>query len=155
MTNKEQALTRAITMSNKKPMVQTSKEVLEHIDPTTKVRVYYNLHKSCLSIQQYGLVKCHAQNIVLKNFQAIVNKKGQERVRREKSKNVHSYIEGFVIDPKETWKNKFGFHWSELYYNPYKTDFWTEKESGRFVDCGQYADIDGRSVLAYNYVYKS
>ena len=30
----------------KKPFCETSKEVLEHIDPTKKVRVYRNLHKN-------------------------------------------------------------------------------------------------------------
>ena len=151
--SKEQVFQKAIKMSNKKPRVQVSREVLEHIDPAKKVRVYRNLHKGCLSVQQDGLVKCHTDNIVLRDFKTIVNKAGQERVRRERAKNVHAFIEGFVVDAKETWKGKLDFQWGKCYYNPYKTDHWTDLETGEFVDCGEYADIDTDSVLVYNYLY--
>ena len=42
---------KALEMSNKKPRVEVSREVLDHIDPDKKVRVYRNLHKGCLSVQ--------------------------------------------------------------------------------------------------------
>ena len=148
--SKEQVFQRAIEMSNKKPRVQVSREVLEHIDPAKKVRVYRNLHKGCLSVQQGGLVKCHTDNIVLRDFKTIVNKAGQERVRRERAKNVHAFIEGFVVDAKESWQGKLDFRWGECYYNPYKTDHWTDSETGEFVDSGQYADVAPDSVLVYN-----
>lgn len=151
--SKEQVFQRAIEMSNKKPRVQISREVLEHIDPTKKVRVYRNLHKGCLSVQQDGIVQCHADNVVLRDFKTIVNKAGQERVRRERAKNVHAFIEGFVVDAKETWKGKLDFRWGKCYYNPYKTDRWTD-EAGKFVDIGEYADVAPDGVLVFNYLYR-
>jgi hypothetical protein len=150
--SKEQVFQRALEMSNKKPRVQVSREVLEHIDPTKKVRVYRNLHKGCLSVQQGGLVKCHADNVVLRDFKTIVNPKGKERVRREKTKNVHAFIEGFVIDAKECWKGMLDFAWDRCYYSPYETDHWTDPETGEFVDSGQYADVAPDSVLVYNWI---
>jgi len=151
---KEQVFQRAMEMSNKKPRVQVSREVLEHIDPSKKVRVYRNLHKGCLSVQQGGLVKCHTDNVVLRDFKTIVNLKGQERVRREKAKNVHAFIEGFVIDAKETWKGMLDFGWGKCYYNPYQTDHWTDPETGGYIQSGEFADVAPDSVLVYNYLYR-
>ncbi|MEL0098749.1 MAG: hypothetical protein VW907_04265 [Opitutae bacterium] len=153
--SKEQVFQRAVEMSNKKPRVEVSREVLGHIDPAKKVRVYRNLHKGCLSVQQGGLVKCHADNVVLRDFKTIVNKAGQERVRRERAKNVHAFIEGFVIDAKESWKGMFDFGWGKCYYNPYETDHWTDSETGEFIDCGEYADVAPDGVLVFNYLYRN
>ena len=145
---------KALGMSNKKPRVEVSREVLDHIDPAKKVRVYRNLHKGCLSVQQGGLVKCHADNVVLRDFKTIVNPKGQERVRREKAKNVHAFIEGFVVDAKESWKGMFDFGWGKCYYNPYETDHWTDPETGEYIQSGEFADVAPDSVLVYNYLYR-
>ena len=145
---------RALEMSNKKPRVEISREVLDHINPNKKVRVYRNLHKGCLSVQQGGLVKCHADNVVLQDFKTIVNPKGQERVRREKAKNVHAFIEGFVVDAKKCWAGMLDFRWTECYYNPYKTDHWTDSQTGHHIKCGEFADIAPDSVLVFNYLYR-
>lgn len=157
--SKEQVIQRAIEMSNKKPRVQISREVLEHIDPTKTVRVYRNLHKGCLSVKQGGIVKCHADNVVLRDFQCIVSQKGQENVRRLGRKEVHAYLEGFVVPASDTFvqdRNRlFDFRFTEIYYNPYKTDFWMEKETGKFVDRGEFVDISADSVLAFNYLYRT
>jgi hypothetical protein len=151
---------RRVIMSNVKPRVEKSCEVLEHIDPTKKVRVYRNLHKGCISVRQGNLVKCHTDNVILKDFKTIVGKKGQERVRREKAKNVHAFIEGYVVSHVEICQDEnqqklLDFRWGELYYNPYKTDDWTELETGKAVDCGEFADIATDFVLASNYLYST
>ena len=153
-TDSNKVFQKALEMSNKKPRVEVSREVLDHIDPAKKVRVYRNLHKGCLSVQQGGLVKCHADNVVLRDFKTIVNPKGQERVRREKAKNVHAFIEGFVVDAKESWKGMLDFRWSECYYNPYKTDHWTDSENGNYIESGEFADVAPDSVLVFNYLYR-
>ncbi len=85
-----------------KPFVETSKEVLQYIDPTKKVRVYRNLHKDCISVKQGGLVRCHATNVVLKDCKFIVSEAGQRRVRNEKKKNVHAFVEGYVVDARRS-----------------------------------------------------
>lgn len=135
-----------------KPRVQTSVEVLEHIDPTKPVRVYRNLHKKCLSIKQ-GVVRCHADNVVLRDFTTVVNLSGQKRVREEKRKNVHSYIQGFVIAAPEAWKNRLDLPWHELYYNPYTTDWWVEKDTNRKVTFGRFCDITPENVMAFDFLY--
>jgi len=157
--SKEQVFQRAIEMSDKKPRVQVSREVLEYIDPAKKVRVYRNLHKGCLSVRQGGVVRCHVDNVVLRDFKCIVSKPGQEKVRRKQRKEVHAFIEGFVVSASETIVDgvfkRFDFEWEEIYYNPYSTDFWTEKKTGRFVDAGEFADVAAHNVMAYNYLYRS
>ena len=50
------------------------------IDHSRKVYVYRNLHKTCWSIKQDGLVKAHCETIQLKDCEFRVGKKGRERV---------------------------------------------------------------------------
>lgn len=91
------------------------------IDYTKPVRVYRNLHNKCYSIQQNGIVVAHADEINLKICKFIINKAGQARVRREKTKNVHAFIEGYVagrIHNTKQRKNK----WKRVYYTPYQFD---------------------------------
>ena len=80
----------------KKPRVEKSFQIAEHIDTTKKVRVYRNLHRDCYSVKQGGIVRCHAENVTLRGCQFIVSKAGQRRVRDEQKKNVHAFIEGYV-----------------------------------------------------------
>ena len=44
-------------MKNVKPFCENSTQVLEHINPAKKVRVYRNLHKKCVSVKQDGIVR--------------------------------------------------------------------------------------------------
>lgn len=62
------------------------------------VRVYKNLHKDCWSIKQNGLVKAHADEINLFNCEFLVNQKDRERVIKEKRKNVHAFVKGYIWD---------------------------------------------------------
>ena len=124
------------------PHVENSRQVLEHIDADKPVRVYRNLHKQVVSVKQGGLVRCHADNVVLHLCKFIVSKAGQKRVRDEKRKNVHAYIEGLVVNPRST-DHLLPFSWTELYYNPYKTDFWEDRESGKEVESAEWVDVDG------------
>lgn len=142
----------------KKPLVDSSREVLFHIDTEKKVRVYRNLHKGCLSVKQDGIVQCHTHSIVLKDCTFIVSNAGRERVRKERRKNVHSYVEGYVVNARDT-DHLLPFSWQSLYYNPYTTDFWTDMENDRAVQEAQWVDIDATSpkdisVLALNIGYK-
>ena len=63
-----------------KPFCEKSKEVLQYIDETKPVYVYRNLHKQCLSVRQDGIVKCHAENVVLMDCEFKVSLAGQKRV---------------------------------------------------------------------------
>jgi hypothetical protein len=127
-----------------KPKVKTSKEVIEHINPERPVFVYRNLHKKCLSVQQDGIVRCHVDNIVLEDAEFRVSKAGQKRVRDEKSKNVHAKVKGVVVEnPSEILQ----LNWNACYYNPYKTDEFTDVESGRHLASAKYCDIDAQDGM--------
>jgi hypothetical protein len=137
-----------------KPRVKTSYEVLEHIDPTKPVRVYRNLHKKCLSVKQ-GIVRCHADNVALRGCRFIVSKAGQKRVRREKRKNVHAFVEGVAIDHVDIdvmIASESQSCYEELYYNPYKCDGFTNTSTGLVVRFADYARI-GPTVLAYHILH--
>ena len=90
---------------------------------TDRVRVYYNLHKKCFSIQDYktGLVTKHTNQLNLSNAMFVVRKSGNERVRSEGKKNVHAFVNGIVNDkPSDT----NSFHNSyRVRYNPYEMDY--------------------------------
>ena len=141
-----------------KPFVDTSKEVLEHIDPTKKVRVYRNLHKKCVSVKQGSLVRCHATNVVLKDCKFIVSEAGQKRVREEGKKNVHAFVEGYVADARKSLE-LLDFGWETVYYNPYETDHWqlAQVPYDEYVDTAEWCDVwcDDvcGDVLAFNVKY--
>lgn len=140
-----------------KPLAENYSDVLDHIDQSKSVEVYRNLHRKCLSVRQGGIVRCHAKDgVCLKDATFVVREKGRDKVRQEKKKNVHAFVRGFVIRPKETYE-LLDFGWQSIFYNPYLVDFWTEKDSELFVEKAQYVDIhrDGLSwdVLAFNFLY--
>ena len=127
-----------------KPKVKTSKEVIEHINPERPVFVYRNLHKKCLSVQQDGIVRCHVDNIVLEDAEFKVSKAGQKRVRDEKKKNVHAKVKGMVVaNPSEI----LSLEWNSVYYNPYKTDEFTDTGNSRHVASALFADIDAQDGI--------
>ena len=141
----------------KKPRVKHSKDIAQHIDPSKKVRVYRNLHKKCFSVKQDGLVRCHVDNVVLEDCKFIVSKAGQKRVRDEGKKNVHAFVEGFVVDARATDHVYSDTPWDELYYNPYECDGFMNNRSERIAEFAGYADMDkdDRVILAYNVSYLS
>jgi len=93
-----------------------------------KVRVYWNLHRNCWSIQdcKSGLVKDHKSWVVLEDAKFVVRKGGQKRVRQEGKKNVHAFAVGYMseysVSTSESLKKAFG-NWSRVKYNPYADDY--------------------------------
>ena len=89
---------------------------------TDRVRVYYNIHKRCFSVQDYktGLVKRHARNISLTNAMFVVRKSGNERVKSEGKKNVHAFVNGIVVNKYAKIDNEFCF---PVRYDPYTMDY--------------------------------
>lgn len=139
-----------------KPFAKLPRDVLAYVDRLRPVQVYRNLHKNCLSVRQGGIVKCHAENVVLKDCKFIINKKGRNRVRKEKRKNVHAWVKGFVVDASETW-GMLPFEWEEAYYSPYTCDHWISKIDAREIDEAQYVDLwcgSGQcDVIMINYTF--
>ena len=66
------------------------------IDKRRKVYVYKNLHKNCFSVKQDGLVKLHTDGICLWDASFRVGQKGREKVLKEKRKNVHAGVSGYI-----------------------------------------------------------
>jgi hypothetical protein len=96
-----------------------------------KVMVYYNLHKHTFSVQKNGLVILHADYVKLKDVEFRVRQGGKEKVRKEKSKNVHAFVIGNLVDycqypcdeiPEEPTGDI-------VTYNPYKYDTFVYKET--------------------------
>lgn len=141
-----------------KPKATNSCEVLSYVDASKPVRIYRNLHQSCYSVKQGGIVRCHAENVVVRDAKFIVSKAGQKRVRDEKKKNVHAFVEGVVVDASET-NDLLPFDWEPIYYNPYKCEGFTHTETDRLVDCAEFCDVGcigfESELLAFNVLYKN
>lgn len=143
----------------KKPREQKSVNILKHIDGRRKVRVYRNLHKDCYSVKQDGLVKCHADQVTLQEVKFIVSKAGQKRVRDEKKKNVHAYLEGYVVDARQADNIVDGkksdtdleaglSDWESVYYNPYECDGFMNTSTERIAEFAEFASLDpGERVI--------
>ena len=144
----------------KKPRVEKSIDILKYIDTSKKVRVYRNLHKKCFSVKQNNLVLVHADNVTLENVKFIVSKAGQRRVRDEKKKNVHAFIEGYVVDTRKAdnyvdgeWSDKEienGFtNWICAYYNPYECDGFMNTATEQVYETDKIADLSNLDKVIY------
>ena len=103
------------------------------IDYEKRVYVYWNLHRKLWSVRQSGLVVDHAGLLSLYDCKFLVGAKGRERVRREKKKNVHAGVSGYLYEDPVTvdrmqWYDEKG-PLLPLYvtYNPYKHDTFIKK----------------------------
>lgn len=88
------------------------------------VRVYWNLHKNCWSIQCKRKVIDHSNSLVLKNVTFIVSEKGRERVLKEKRKNVHAFAEGEIVEDDSN--PSFITSPEYISYNPYRFPWFYE-----------------------------
>ena len=130
-------------------MKRTKNDERYDIDFDRKVFVYKNLHKGCWSIKQDGIVKAHADNVTLYQVMMKVNRKGRERVLKEKRKNVHAGIKGYLrLDEFErVWDDLPEDQFDEITYNPYKYSSFvhTKDESPRWFGC--IAKLEEKRVL--------
>ena len=94
------------------------------IDYDKRLYVYWNLHKKTWSVRQSGKIVGHSDLIFLKDCRFLVGKAGQARVRREKKKNVHAGVSGYLAMSAEVPDNELGCY---VMYNPYKNDTFVER----------------------------
>jgi len=108
-----------------------------------KVMVYYNLNKHTFSVTHKNKVILHADYVKLYDVEFRVRKGGKERVRQEKSKNVHAFVIGNLIDycqypceniPQEP-TDKI------VTYNPYKYDSFVYKNTKEPVYTAKEVDM--------------
>ena len=112
------------------------------------VQVYRNLNKKLgdgdnrvYSVRgSDGLVKKHTCHITLWDVSFRVGEKGRERVRREKRKNVHAYIQGREgwNEEEKRWENigpdcRYVEDAVTIYYDPYKNDSFIRTDTGEKV----------------------
>ena len=108
------------------------------IDPNKKIDVYFNLHKKTWSVRQSGKVVQHTNFIQIREPQYVVSQKGNERVRREKKKNVHAFVRGYVEDRLPVFPSKNTF----VTYNPYKNDSFVERNTKEPICSSPYAALE-------------
>ena len=92
------------------------------VDPDRKVKVYRNLKHGreapMWSIQQDGVIVAHAEELILRDVKFLINKAGQEKVRKEKRKNVHAFAVGYLAFDGYVPVGRA----VSISYNPYKND---------------------------------
>ena len=117
------------------------------------VYVYKNLHKDCWSIKQHGLVKAHIPKnhaIGLWDCYFHVDVKGREKVLREKRKNVHAFVKGFLQDAENVSRNpQVITREVEVTYNPYKYETFVDKKDESFVYYADEVLLTHNKVTAY------
>jgi hypothetical protein len=86
-----------------------------------KVFVYYNLHKKCWSVKALngdmrGRVILHADEVWLTDVTFRVSKAGRERVLKERRKNVHAGVVGYLSAANDIDSVRDNIRYA---YNPY------------------------------------
>lgn len=93
-----------------------------------RVKVYRNLTNKCWSVLgPDGLLLLHAQSLVLKDCQFEVRESGRQRVLREKRKNVHAFVKGYLA-PMSSRHDHVPGSVLPVTYNPYKSEHFQLKE---------------------------
>ena len=108
-----------------------------------KVMVYYNLHKHTFSVTYDSKVIMYADYVKLGDVEFRVRQGGKERVRSEKSKNVHAFVIGKLLDYCEYPCDEIPTPSSDkvVTYNPYKNDTFIFKNTEEPVYHAQEVDM--------------
>jgi|TARA_R110000744_G_scaffold8131_1_gene27410 hypothetical protein len=108
------------------------------INPNKKIEVYFNLHKKTWSVRQSGKVVQHTDFICVRDPQYVVRQTGKEKVRREKRKNVHAFVRGYVENRLPVFPKKNTF----VTYNPYKNDSFVERNTNDSICSSPFAALE-------------
>jgi hypothetical protein len=108
-----------------------------------KVMVYYNLHKHTFSVTYDSKVIMYADYVKLGDVEFRVRQGGKEKVRSEKSKNVHAFVIGKLLDYCEYPCDEMPTPSSDnvVTYNPYKHDTFVFKNTEEPVYYAQEVDM--------------
>ena len=119
------------------------------VEPNKRCQVYRNLHNGMWSVRQSGKIIGHTKQIVLKDCRFLVQPAGRKKVLREKRKNVHAYVSGYISTNEEI--NLFDDKsYSFVSYNPYLYDYFYCKDNQEKVKRSDFVDMFGDFVLAIN-----
>ena len=100
------------------------------IDPSKKIKVYRNLHNGKMSVKQGSLVVGHCDEILINRAEFVVSEAGRQRVIKEKRKNVHAFVIGYLFGGSLGRKAEGG---TSVSYNPYKQGTFYVRETGEAV----------------------
>jgi len=130
-----------------------------------KIEVYRNLHKKCFSVRHKGKVVGYLhdnEQLALTNVKFAVQPAGRAKVLRENKKNVHAFVRGeyvgfigFRSGPYDRKREEMYFGKFEdldfyaVSYDPYKSDKFVVKETGKPIESNSEALIKGGKVLLY------
>ncbi len=132
------------------------------------VQVYRNLHRKCWSIRDKRTrrVIAHAKNVTIASpgktplsagvgvlFR--VSELGRQRVLRDKRKNVHAFIEGYLYEAGDHFVDRHNLDgpidWDVVKYNPYKGPTFRIGDTEHPVLVAEFAFLhDDGSVVAGN-----
>jgi len=123
-----------------------------------KIEVYRNLHKNCFSVRHKGKVVGYlndSEQLALTNVKFVVQPAGRAKVLRENKKNVHAFVRGEYVGYENNLTNNLYFgefkdlDFYAVSYNPYKSDKFVVKETGKPIESNSEALIRGGKVLLY------
>ena len=116
-----------------------------------KVEIYFNLHKRLFSIRErHGKVIAHKRWVGLVRPTFVVQQGGRERVLRDKSKNVHAFVKGYLQDADNVSRNpQVITREVEVTYNPYKYETFVDKKDESFVYYADEVLLSHNKVTAY------
>jgi len=125
----------------------TSKENRQVLEGM-KVKVYFNLHKNVFSIvalegTNKNKVVGYANTLELQNVTFKVNESGRQRVLKEKRKNVHAYVVGYL---KGLSNNSIDSS-NHISYNPYKADYFYYKATNKQVNNISNALLKDKQII--------
>ena len=109
-----------------------------------RVRVYYNLHRKCLSVQYRGKVVAHVKHITLDNVLFNVSQSGRMKVISSGQKNVHAFVVGYVCA-----ESMVGAPYCEVTYNPRIHTQFVNAITHKEVYGALHVLIDGKQIYAY------
>lgn len=116
-----------------------------------KVFVYYNLHKKCFSVKGLqgpakGLVFLHSNAVELYYAEFKVSQAGRERVLREKRKNVHAGVVGYLADFHVDNYNTSEM--TSVTYNPYLYTSFVTAETKNPIKSADKVLLKDRKIFA-------
>ena len=106
-----------------------------------KVEVYWNLHKNCFSVRscKTGRVIDHVNGINLRDVNYVVRQAGRRKVLKEKKKNVHAFVRGYIYDNLISLSKDTEIACAT--YNPYKYTSFIDKKYGKPIDKSDYVSL--------------
>lgn len=119
-----------------------------------KIRVYYNVRKDKLSVQQKvngkWKVTRYEDIVLMEGATFKVSESGRQRVLRDKRKNVHAFIEGeeCPLIPVNCLYRDI------VTYNPYRDETFVASYYGKPVDAAEYVRIVGKTISTFAASFK-